>query len=322
MKRRDFIVVTSAAVLAAPLVARAQIGEQPIRIIFPFAAGGSGDALARLLADAMRAAVNRTVIVENRTGAAGRIGVQAVKSSPPDGLTLLLTPVAPMSVYQHVYPQLGYDAIADFEPVSQVATFEFGLAVGPQVPAQSLRELVDWVKANPAHASYGTPGAGTLPHFFAVLFGRAAGIELVHVHYRGSAAAITDLVGGQLPMLFTTTTDLLEMSKAGRIRTLATSDAQRSSFLPDAPTFREAGYDIQGIGWYGVFAPAKTPSDMVARYGKILAEAVQSPEIKAKLVALGLHPTGTTPARLSDIQKADSQLWAPAVKASGFVPQQ
>jgi tripartite-type tricarboxylate transporter receptor subunit TctC len=166
------------AVFALP--AHAQIGAEPIRIIFPFAAGGSGDALARLLAEHLRTTLN--------TGAQGRLGVQAVKAAAPDGKTLLLTPVAPMSVYQHVYKSLAYDPIADFQPLSQIATFDFALAVGPQVPAKSLKELVDWVKANPAEGSYGIPAAGSLPHFFGVLFAKTAGLDLRHVGYRGSAA--------------------------------------------------------------------------------------------------------------------------------------
>jgi tripartite-type tricarboxylate transporter receptor subunit TctC len=166
------------AVFALP--AHAQIGAEPIRIIFPFAAGGSGDALARLLAEHLRTTLN--------TGAQGRLGVQAVKAAAPDGKTLLLTPVAPMSVYQHVYKSLAYDPIADFQPLSQIATFDFAFAVGPQVPAKSLKELVDWVKANPAEGSYGIPAAGSLPHFFGVLFAKTAGLDLRHVGYRGSAA--------------------------------------------------------------------------------------------------------------------------------------
>jgi tripartite-type tricarboxylate transporter receptor subunit TctC len=324
MQRRRLLACALAAVaLAFPAgLARAQLGEQPIRIVFPFAAGGSGDALARVLADAMRAELNRAVIVENRTGAAGRIGVQAVKAAAPDGLTLLLTPIAPVAVYQHVYPALEYDPIADFQPVTQVATFEFGLAVGPQVPAKSLNELVEWLKANPAQRSYATPGAGTLPHFFGVLFARAAGLELQHINYRGSAAALTDLIGGQVPVLVTTATDLIETHKAGRIRVLATSDKARSPFLPDLPTFREAGYDIEGTGWYGVFAPARTPPDIVERYNKVLVAAVRSPQIRDRLIGFGLAPTGTSVADFAAIQRADSARWAPAVKASGFTPQQ
>jgi tripartite-type tricarboxylate transporter receptor subunit TctC len=303
-------------------LARAQLGEQPLRIVFPFAAGGSGDALARVLADAMRAELNRPVIVENRTGAAGRIGVQAVKAAAPDGSTLLLTPIAPVAIYQHVYPSLEYDPIADFQPVTQVATFEFGLAVGPQVPAKSLNELVAWLKANPAQHSYATPGAGTLPHFFGVLFARAAGLDLTHIHYRGSAAALTDLIGGQVPVLVTTTTDLIENHKAGRIRALATSDKTRSPFLPDLPTFREAGYDIEGTGWYGVFVPAKTPAEIIERYNRILVAALRAPQVRDRLIGFGLAPTGTSVAEFAAIHRADSARWAPAVKASGFTPQQ
>ena len=229
--------------------------QEPARIIFPFAAGGSGDALARHIAEGLRTALNQPVIVENRTGAQGRLGVQAVKSAAPDGKTILLTPVAPMSVYRHVYKALLYDPMADFEPVTQVATFDFALAVGPQVPAASLKELVAWVKANPALGNYGTPAAGTLPHFFAVSFAKAAGLDLRHVGYRGSAAALTDLVGGQISIVVTTATDVMEQHKAGRIKVLATSDKTRSPFLPDIPTFKEAGYGIEGSGWYGVYAP-------------------------------------------------------------------
>jgi tripartite-type tricarboxylate transporter receptor subunit TctC len=314
--------IALAVIALAPRDVQAQIGEQPVKIVFPFAAGGSGDALARLLAEHMRSGLGQPVIVENRTGAQGRLGVQAVKGAPPDGKTVLLTPVAPMSVYQHVYKSLTYDPIADFEPVSQIATFDFAIAIGPQVPAKSLTELVDWVKANAAQGNYGTPAAGTLPHFFAVSFGRTAGLDLRHVGYRGSAAALIDLVAGQIPIVVTTTSDLLEQHKAGAIKVLATSDAKRSPFLPDVPTFKEAGFDLQGTGWYGVFAPAKTPRDVIDRLSKVLAAAVRDPQTRDKLLAFGLVPTGTTAAELGAIQKADSEFWAPVVKASGFTPEQ
>jgi tripartite-type tricarboxylate transporter receptor subunit TctC len=326
MHRRGLLRLAPALLLALAGVhsvpASAQLGGEPTRIIFPFAAGGSGDALARLMAEHLRVALDQPVIVENRVGAQGRIGVQAVKAAAADGKTLLLIPVAPMSVYQHVYKTLAYDPIGDFQPVAQVATFDFGLAVGPQVPAKTLKELVDWVKANPTQGSYGTPAAGTLPHFFAVSFARTAGLDLRHVGYRGSAGALTDLVAGQVPIVVTTTSDLLEQHKGQRIRVLATSDTQRSPFLPDVPTFREAGYDIQGRGWYGVFVPAKTPSDAVERLNKAIVAAVQTPAVKERLLAFGLLPTGTSAAELGRIQKADSELWAPAVKASGFTPEQ
>ena len=311
------VALTMAAQVPAPAQA-----QEPVRVIFPFAAGGSGDALARHIAEGLRTALDQPAIVENRTGAQGRLGVQAVKAAAPDGKTILLTPVAPMSVYGHVYKALLYDPVADFEPVSQVATFDFALAVGPQVPATSLKELVAWVKANPAQGNYGTPAAGTLPHFFAVSFAKAAGLDLRHVGYRGSAAALTDLMGGQISIVVTTTSDLLEQHKSGRIRVLATSDNARSPFLPDIPTFKEIGYDIVGTGWYAVYAPAKTPADVVDKLNKAIVAAVQSPPVKEKLLAFGLVPTGTSAAELGRIQKADSELWAPAVKASGYTPEQ
>jgi tripartite-type tricarboxylate transporter receptor subunit TctC len=319
---RSVLFAAMLAALAAVSGANAQIGNPPVRIVFPFAAGGSGDALARLMAEHMRASLDQAVIVENRTGAQGRIGVQAVKTAPPDGKTVLLTPVAPMSVYQHVYKTLAYDAFADFEPLAQVATFDFAIAVGPQVPARSLKELVEWLKANPAQANYGTPAAGTLPHFFAVSFARAAGLDLRHVGYRGSAAAMTDLVAGQISIVVTTTSDVMAQHKAGSVRVLATSGAQRSPFVAEVPTFKEAGYDIEGAGWYGMYAPAKTPPETVHSLSKAIIAAAQTPLVKERLLALGLVPTGTSPAELARIQKADAALWEPAVKASGFTPEQ
>jgi tripartite-type tricarboxylate transporter receptor subunit TctC len=322
MQRLGFLtsaVMAALIGLAAP--AAAQLGEQPVRIVFPFAAGGSGDALSRLIAEKMRAGLNRPVLVENRVGAGGRLGVQAVKNAAPDGTTLLLVPIAPVAVYQHVYKSLEYDPFADFAPIAQLGTFDFGIAVGLHVPARTLKELVAWAKANPKDANYGTPAAGTLPHFLGALFGQQAGLDFRHIAYKGSAAALTDLIGGQIPVVVTTMSDLVEMHKGGRIRVLATSDAQRSQFLPDIPTFRESGFDLQATGWYGIFAPARTPPDVIARLNKVVVEAVKSPEVRERLLAFGLQPTGTSAAELSTIQKRDSEFWAPAVKASGFTPE-
>jgi len=302
--------------LAGSPVARTQ--EQAVRIIYPFAAGGSGDGLARLIGDKMRAALNRPVIVENRTGAAGRPGVAAVKNAAPDGGTLLITPIAPMAVYQHVYKNLEYDPIRDFAAVSQIATFDMAVAVGPNVPVASLQELIAWVKADPSRAAFGSPGAGTLPHFFGLLFGRAAGVELRHVPYKGSAATLTDLTAGHVPMVLTTISDFVEMHQAKRIRILATSGAGRSPFVPDVPTFREAGFDIQGTSWYGAFAPARTPRETVDRLSTIMAAAVRMSDVRDRFLGWGLQPTGTSAAEFAAIQKADSERWAPAVKASGF----
>ena len=298
--------------------AQAQIGAAPIKIVFPFGAGGSGDALARIIGEHLREGINRPVIIENKSGAAGRLGVESVVKANPDGDTILITPIAPISIYPHVYDKLGYDPFTDLEPLAHVADFEFAVAVGPQVPAKNIKELVEWLKSNPNAANYGTPGAGTLPHFFAVSFKNTTGIDLRHVGYRGSAAAVTDLIGGQITMVFTTTADLLETHKAGRIRILATSDDKRSPLLPDVPTFKEEGYNLSGKAWYAMYVPAKTPKETIAQLNKIIVGAVHRPDVKERLLKLGLYATGSSPEELGKIQKRDSELWKPTIEASGF----
>jgi len=315
------IALAATLALAVTDHAAAQIGESPIRIVIPYPAGGVGDTAARMIAESMRARLNRPVIVENKPGAAGRIGVQSVKEAPADGTVLLFTPIAPMALFPHVYDNLAYDPARDFQPITQIGTFDLGVAVGAHVPAKDLNELVKWLKANPAQAAYGTPAAGSLPHFFAVLFARHAGIDLRHVAYKGNPQAITDLIGGHLPMHFTSTQDLVEAHKAGRIRVLATSGRERSTALPEVPTFTESGYGIRGEGWYGIYAPAKTPAEVVAQLNRAVVEAVRTDEFGKRLTPLGVQTTGTSPEEFSRIQKSDSELWGPVVKASGFKPE-
>jgi tripartite-type tricarboxylate transporter receptor subunit TctC len=301
-------------------IAVAQVASQPIRIVFPFAPGGVGDTIARLMGEHLREGTGKPVIVENRTGAAGRLGVQTVKSAAPDGMTLLLTPIAPISIYPIFYKNLGYDPFKDLEPITQVVSFEFGLASAKKIPAASLKELVDWLKINKNEQSYGTPGAGTLPYFFALQFNKAAGLDLRHVSYKGSAAAVQDLVSGHLPLVFTTASDFTSHHKAGSVRVLATS--QKQTFMPGVPTFKDAGFNIQGNGWYAMYAPAKTDAALLDNYAKLLADGARSSSTSAKLLAAGLTPTGTTRTELARIQKADFDLWSPIIKESGFTPDQ
>jgi tripartite-type tricarboxylate transporter receptor subunit TctC len=319
MRRRKFLQVAFPAIVSLrSTLVWSQLNEQPIRMILPFAPGGSGDALARIMAEQMRVALGRTVLVENRTGGSGRIGVVAVKNAAADGSTLLITPIAPMAVYQHTYKSLGYDPIKDFAPVSQLAIFDFGLAVRSDLPVSSLKEFVAWVKGDPARTAFGTPSTGDLTHFLGILFGRAANLNLRHVPYRGAAAATTDLLAGHIPSAFVPVSDLAEMHASGRVRILATSGKARSPFTPDIPTFHEAGYDVEGSSWYGIFAPAKTSAPTVESFSNILAATVRLPEVSARLHTLGLAPTGTSPAELAAVQRADSERWAIAVKLSGF----
>lgn len=318
MDRRQFVVGSAAAALAGSAGA-AKAQNSAIRIIFPYAAGGTGDATIRLVADKMQASLNQTVIVENRVGGAGRIGVSAVKNAQPDGLTLLFTPFAAVTIYPYVYRTLDYDPFTDLRPLSQICTFDFGIAVNADMPVHNPQELVAWLKAHPDKAQFGSPGAGALPHFFGLMFGKAAGIEMTHVAYKGGAPAIADLIGGQIPMVSSTASDFLEFHKAKKLRVIGTSDVKRSLGYADVPTFKESGIDIVGTSWYAMFAPAKTPDAVIARLNKAIVDAVHSPDVKEKLVIFGMEATGTSPAELGAIQKAAAASWAPVVKASGFV---
>lgn len=322
MYRRVFVrsMIASAAWYAGP-DARAQ-SDMPLRVVFPFPAGGSGGALARLVADWLAAGLGHPAIVDNRPGAGGRIGVQMVRNAAPNGTTLLVSPIAPMAVYQHVYKSLGYDPLADFQPITQLATFEFGLAVGASVPARTVAELVAWVKAHPEMANYGSPAPGTLPHFLGVWFGRSVGIDWRHIGYGATARPINDLVAGHIPIVFYSTNELVELHKAGRIRVLATSAGERSVFLPDVPTFREAGYDIEATGWFGLFAPDGMPDAIVDRLNRTIVAALQLPNARETIRGLGLNATGTSAEEFARIQRADAARWAPAVRDSGFTGEQ
>jgi tripartite-type tricarboxylate transporter receptor subunit TctC len=304
--------------LPALAASRSVLADQPVRIVMPFAPGGTLDTIARLLAEHLRAEIGRAVVVENRAGAAGRIGVQAVKAAAADGGTLLITPIAPMAVYSHVYRSLAYDPLTDFQPVTQIGTFDFALATAPNLGVSSASELVAWLKRNPGRANYGTPGAGTIPHLIGVLLGRAAGIELQHIAYKGTTEALPDLLAGQVALAITSTDGLNQLHKTGRVRVVATSGRERSHFLPEVATLREAGYDFDATGWHGIFAPARTPPAVIDGLSQALARIIAKPEVAERFRALGLMSTGIGPAAFAEIQRADTRFWAAAVQASGF----
>jgi tripartite-type tricarboxylate transporter receptor subunit TctC len=296
--------------------------DQTLRIVFSFSAGGAADGIARLVADRLRSSLGRPVIVENIVGAGGRIGARAVKDALPNGTKLLFASSSQMTLQPHIYHDLGYDAFDDFVPISQTVKSEVAFSVGGQSPVHSIKELIVWLKANPSQALYGSPGIGTGPHFAGIELARLSGLDLRHAPYKGTPAALPDVLAGRVPLYIALTAELIEQHKSGAMRLLATADAVRSPFLPDVPTLRESGIDIEAPGWFAFYAPAGTPEDIVARLEKEIVAATNAPEMRTKIEKTGYLPTGTTSDALRKIQRADFERWGSVVKASGFETKQ
>ena len=327
--RRQFIqtALTPVAMAAiAPFSAFAQSGALPleqIKIVNGFPAGGTADVTSRRIGDKLAgsAYTKNPAVVENKTGAAGRIAVETVKNAAPDGSTLLLTPYSMMAIYPHIYKSLSYDPVKDFAPVAMASMLTHGLAVGPLVPAsvKTVKDYLAWAKANPKDASYGSPAAGSTPHFLGALLGLNNGVDLKHVPYRGSVPGVADMIGGTLASMFTPHGDFLANHKAGKIRILATSGKARSPFVPEVPTFVEQGFpDLVVEEWFGFFAPAKTPASVVANANAAINAALKDKMVIDSLAISGLVPVGgTSDAMVADL-KRQTDAWAPLVKKIGF----
>ena len=318
MNRREFI-AGSLALSTAGMAGTASAESGPLtRVIFPFAPGGSGDMLCRLLANYFPAMLDRSVIVENRTGGDGLIGIRAVKGASPDTSTVLVTTGPTMYLLPMVENQPSFDTAKDFVPVSQLARFEFVVVVSPSIGVTDFKQLVAWIKANPAKASYGVPSSGTIPHFTGFQIEKVLGLSMTRVPYRGSAPIITDLLGGNLPFAVTTLSDTITQHRSGGIRIVAVSGPTRSPFLSDVPTLKEAGVDIVADGWYGMWLPAGSPPDFAKKLSAAAAEVLAKPEVKEKLSAVTLIPVGSTPEDLTRALAADTAFWQPIVKATGY----
>ncbi|MBX3607317.1 MAG: ABC transporter substrate-binding protein [Piscinibacter sp.] len=302
--------------LAGPAVAQ----EGTIRIVVGYPAGATSDALARVVAEHMQNTLKQAVIVENKVGAGGRIANELVKAAPADGTSLVMTPVATMAIFPHSYAgKLRYDPFKDFVPVAHLSNFQVGLGVGANVPAKTLAEYVAWVKADPAkNGFYASAASGSIPHFFGVMFARSAGLNLTHVPYKGTAAAMTAIAGGEVSAISTVAADIRALVQADKARLLAVAGEQRDASFPSVPTFRELGYDLVAKPWYGLFAPAGTPPATVERLSKAAVAAITDPALHKRLVEMGLEPTGQGPDRLAAALKEDYERWGPPIKASGF----
>jgi tripartite-type tricarboxylate transporter receptor subunit TctC len=319
---RQFLVVSLLGAIAlgltTPATAQATF-DKPIRILVGFAAGGTADLIARVVAEKLKDSVGVPVIVDNRPGAIGRIAAEAVKNAAPDGTTIMVMPIGPMAVVPHSTKNLNYDPLKDFTPIALGATFQFAIAAGPETGAKSWQEFAAWVKANPDKAAYATSGAGSLPHFFGVLLSGELGVPMLHIAYKGSAAYINDLVGGQVPAAIDAIADLTELHRAGKIRILASSGATRSTALPEVPTFKELGLtSVVATGWFGFFGPANMTKPVVDALNRGINKALQSPDVVERLSKIGMDPATGTPDDFAVVLVTDYAKWGPVVRASGF----
>jgi tripartite-type tricarboxylate transporter receptor subunit TctC len=314
----------AAAATALPMSAARAQAPAPLEralIYAGFSPGGTVDVTARRVGEKLAGSYAKTVQVENRTGAGGQIALSALKAAPADGSVLLCTPMSMLGIYPHTYKKLPYDPVADFQPVSQAVQFDFGFAVGPAVPAsvKTLPEFVAWCKANPTNANFGSPAAGSVPHFVAELFGKAAGLDLRHVPYRGTQPAIADMMGGQVSSVSGPVGEFLQHLAGGRARLIATSGAARNKFAPTVPTFAEQGFkDIVYGEWFGFFAPARLPADVLNRLSGAIRAALASQDVIDGLAQMGLEAKGSTPGDLAALLKRDTERWGPLVKQIGF----
>jgi tripartite-type tricarboxylate transporter receptor subunit TctC len=288
------------------------------KIIFPFAAGAGGDALCRLIAQELGPALNRTVIVENRTGADGQIGIKAVKGAVPDGATILVTTGPTMYLQPMMESEPSFDGRKDFVPVSLLARFEFAIVASPAIGAKDFKELVAWLRANPGRATFGVPANGTIPHFTGSRLEEILKLPMTRVPYRGSAPVVNDLIGGHLPFGIVTMADSIAQHRAGGVRIVAVSSAARSPFLTDVPTLKENGIDLVADAYYGMWLPAGSPPDFVKQLSTAARAALAKPEVREKLLTIGFIPVGSTAEGLAEELAANIAFWQPIVKATGY----
>jgi tripartite-type tricarboxylate transporter receptor subunit TctC len=322
MKRRTFAVAVAAvgALALAPLAAQAQAAfpTKPITIVVPFAAGGTTDILARVVGQYVSKDLGQPVIVDNRAGAGGNIGAQNVARAAPDGYTLLMGTVGTHAINQSLYKKMPFDPIKDFAPLSRVALVPNLLVANPAQPYKNVKEMIAYAKANPGKVTFGSSGSGSSIHLSGELFQHMAGVEMQHVPYRGSAPAVTDLLGGQIAVMFDNMPSAIGHVKSGKLRALAVTTPKRSPALPDVPTIAEAGVPgYSATSWFGLLAPANTPAPVVARLNAAILKALADPEVKKKMAEQGAEPFGEKPEQFAEFIRSETAKWAKTVKQSG-----
>ena len=292
--------------------------SKPIRIVAPFPPGGPADILSRIIGHKLSQSWGQQVIVDNRPGAGGNIGADLVAKAAPDGYTLLLGFVGTHAINASLYAKMPYDNVKDFEPVSQIAAVTIVLVVHPSVSALSIKELIALAKSKPGQLTFGSPGNGTPQHLAGQLFNTMAGVEMLHVPYKGAVPALTDLIGGQVSMIFSSMPPALPLVKTGKIRALGVTSATRSPAAPAIPTITESGlpgYEVNN--WYGILAPRGTPKEIVSKLNAEIVKILNMPDVKESLAVQGAEPVSGTPEQFAAYIKEETEKWAKIVKYSG-----
>jgi tripartite-type tricarboxylate transporter receptor subunit TctC len=323
---RRRVVATIGAALGAsalPAALRAQPAPaiETVRVVTGFPPGGTSDTICRRVAEKLKGTYARNAVVENRTGAGGQVAIDLMRAAPRDGTTILQTPMSMLGIYPHIYRKLAYDPVNDLTPASLGCNFDFGFAVGPMVPAsvRNVPDFIAWCKANPDKGNYGSPAAGSTPHFIGALLGINTKTDLKHVAFRGTQPAILDMIGGQIASVSGPVGEFTQHVAAGKCRLIATSSAQRSRFAPDVPTFAEQGLrDLVFREWFGFFLPGKPAPEVLARANAALREALAAREVIDGLAMMGLEATSSTPDELRTQLRNDHDRWGPIVKTIGF----
>jgi tripartite-type tricarboxylate transporter receptor subunit TctC len=310
--------VAAMTVIASIPQALAAFPDKPITLVVPFPAGGATDAMARLTAERLGRQLGQTIIVDNRAGAGGSIAAEAVKHAPADGYTLFFATTGTMVINPYIYKRLKYEPLKDFAPIGAVASSGNVLVVNPSVKANSVKELIALAKANPGKLTYGSSGIGSSSHLSGALFAKLAGVDIVHVPYKGSAPALNDFLGGRIDMMFDTASTHMPNVKAGKVRAFAVTSARRMATVPDVPTIAEAGlpgYDV--TIWYGLVASAATPKPILDRVEKALSAALAAPDMAKALEGLDAEPMPQNAAEFGAFMRAENVKWKTTTAAAG-----
>jgi tripartite-type tricarboxylate transporter receptor subunit TctC len=314
---------SSVAALSLASLAQDAYPGKPVRIIVPFAAGGVADALPRIVGQKLGESWGKPVIVENRPGASGNIGMELGARAAPDGYTLVLAPTGNLTVNPSLFPKLAFDTYQDLTPITVLASSPNVLVVHPAVPAKTFKELVAYAKANPGKLNFASPGDGSGAHLAGELLNLEAGIKTVHVPYKGMAPAVSDLVGGNVQMMFAGVSTALPHIRSGKLVALAIASPRRSPQLPDVPTVAESGlpgFDV--TSWYGLVVRSGTPADVVQKLYRDIAEVLGQEDVRTKLADLGLEPVGNSPEAFGSMIKTESRKWSDIVRRANIQPLQ